>query len=353
MILILTLILLLCVCLAIDDNHHPFHWIFVHYHKTGHDLARKLSEVFAEHKACHVKNRHQFQRRISVDIHLPMLRAIDIAVMAAPDIQKPWNSSLLGDDTVLARFVHFLRDPYDMVMSGYLYHSQDEAPGIELWLKNPTFDPCAVDRKPLYGNFGTAVGLDYGDVVHVTQLLKGIEKTCQAIKTKSSTQPRGYNAVLRSLSKEDGVILEAARSILSATGGDILRMATNVIYQTNTINSHTYRVFLQDFSVGNRTRFEGSSRRMFSFLMSDIESHHNAPSARTVAPFWSCMTVDDAVHRAVELAYVSDAGSGGDKGVHVTQGMISPGERMRLVQHLRDHPSIGPLLDIVSDILQY
>jgi hypothetical protein len=318
-------------------------WIFVHYHKTGHDLARKLADVF-RHGTCTAAVRFQFDRRVSVLRHVNTLRETEIAVMAGPDMDGPWNATLLGKKDPTVRFVHFVRDPLDMVLSAYLYHAQEDSPVLEKWLHVKGFDPCGINARTLFDKFAKVIGTNYGDYMHVVDLIANTIQECHDLVPRNeSFKTLTYYSMLRALSKEDGVVLEAARSILSATGGDILRMATNTIYETETNNGTSYRVFLAEFPIGDEAQFAESAQRLLRFLMRDTSDGQKH--------FWSCMSVRDAVRRSVELAFVPEkaAGAGG----HVTQTMISTAERDRLKKHLMDNPSIGPLLAIVSEIINY
>jgi hypothetical protein len=337
---------IICRFLSVLATEHEQHWIFIHYHKTGHDLARKLAGVFRSNQ-CDIVTRFKFPRRISILNHTQAIAETDIAVLAAPDVHVAWNERfLLQTEATVAKFVHFLRDPGDMVLSAYLYHAQERLPELERWLRLPSFDPCEFDQRLLFDQYGVTIGTYFGNSSHVADLITNTIKLCKTImRAHRHKQALGYNQLLRSMSAADGVLLEAARSILSASGGDILRMATNALHEMHTENASSHRVFLSDFPIGDADAFMRASQRLYEFLM--------CPTGRVGAPFWSCMTVDQAVLLSMEAAFVPSHVSGNSitGGSHVTQGMLSKGEREALLLHLSLHPSIGPLLNIVRDII--
>ena len=345
--------LLLVVARCNSENH----WIIVHYHKTGHDLARKLAQVF-NGKSCKAEVKFHFERRVNIRIHIPLLQEVDIAVLAAPDIPITWNDHLLEQHNVKIKFVHFVRDPFDMVMSGYLYHGQEVSPALEKWLKLPEFNPCSFDHHAMYDVYGKVIGESIGQPELITELISGTITTCEEINSRyDSNNQLGYNARLRLMSREDGALLEAARSILSKSGGDILRMATNALYEQHTLGVNSLRVFLPEFSVGNKTQFVAASKRLYSFLMSDPSDPRTSPVGSgahndTTNHFWSCLTEQQAIERSVELAYVaSSSGERKAQESHITQGVLTPVEKAGLRAHLMGHPAIGSLLMIVQEIL--
>ena len=342
-ILLFSIPLYICfIFTSVAQSNHSDHWIFVHYHKTGHDLARRLAEVFIA-PPCTAVVEHRFHRRVPIQNQTNLIRSTDVSIVAAPDIQIAWNMSFLNKTEGNVKMVHFVRDPFDMVISAYLYHAQNWPPGKEAWLKYPTFDPCEVNPMELE-KYADHIGSYYGNVNNFMGL---IQKSLEICKGFYNQHPRlgvrGYSATLRMLSKEDGLILEAARSIPSVRGGDILRMATNAWFEHNTPNRLTYRIFLPEFSVGNLTQFKHSSKKLFTHLMK--------PGLTPQTHFWNCIDVHTAVQRSLALAYMGTNASAVDNSVHVTQGLVSKEERMIMKEMLVSHRVFGPILRTVQKIL--
>ena len=347
--LILLIVWILSGSFYASAKHYSFHWIFVHYHKTGHDLARSLAMIFTK-KSCVVKESHQIPRRISISENIHRIKELDIAVLAGPNIFVPWDDTLLNTDTDRVKMIHFLRDPFDMIISAYLYHAQEEAPKKEIWLFRPNFNPCEVDHHLMFDVFAREIGVSYGSYQYISDLINGTIRLCNELVhiTDKNNIPKYYQQ-LRSLPPEKAVLLEASRSILSNTGGDILRMATNALYERNTKNRNSYRVFLSDFPVGNLTKFVQSSTNMFEFLMSDTTTAA-ATTDKSDPYFWSCLNISTAVHRSVQHAFVSNSSQSSSTG-HITQGLVSRTERASLKLKLEEHPILGKLLRIVQDIV--
>ena len=325
--------------------NHSNHWIFIHYHKTGHDLARKLGQIF-QLRPCRAIVFHSFLRRIPLQNQPRLLQGTDVAIVAAPEVQVPWNASFLNQTNSEVHMVHFVRDPFDMIVSAYLYHSQSTPPGKEAWLKYPTFDPCETDMNQLQ-HFANILGLPYGSVSLFMHLIEQSLSLCtDMFRRHPSLGANGYSAALRSLTIEDGLLLEAARSILNVKGGDILRMGTNALFEQRTQNNSSYRVFLDDFPVGNVTRFAQSSHKLFTHLMSSRNS--------SKSHFSDCIDVATAVRRSIDLVYIPDANATDttlDRSTHVTKNLISSEERKSLKSVLKTHRVFGPILNTVQNIL--
>lgn len=240
--------------------------------------------------------------------------------------------------------VHFVRDPFDMILSAYLYHSQVSPPGKEAWLKHATFNPCDVDLRQLQV-FTGYIGDVFGNATHFGILLATVQRICTSIYTGSAgLGARGYSAALRALSTTDGLLLEAARSIINVRGGDILRMATNALFESNTSAGNSIRVFLADFPVGNASQFALSSNKLFSFLMESPIPQHDR--------FWNCMDVTTATQKSLEMAYVIESsGASRNRSTHVTKDLISRDERRELKHILEEHEVFGSILKTVQKIL--
>lgn len=324
--------------------NHTNHWIFIHYHKTGHDLARKFGQIF-QVQPCNAVVFHSFLRRIPIQNQVRLLQGTDVAIVAAPDVRIPWDATFLNQTNSKVKTVHFVRDPYDMIISAYLYHSQSPPPSKEAWLKYSAFDPCEVDMNQIQV-FADVVGASYGNVDLFMHLIQQAVSVCTDIyKRQQNIGAHGYSAALRSLTKEEGVLLEAARSVINVRGGDILRTATNALFEHRTHSKVTYRVFLNDFPVGNVSRFAASSSKLFTFLMDRQEADK--------AHFSDCMDVATAVQRSIDLVFISETNSTGvvNRSTHVTKNFISDEERISLKMILKTHRVFAPILNTVQNIL--
>jgi hypothetical protein len=108
-----------------NEHPHPFHFVFLHYHKSGHDLARRLAEVFLT-PPCTASVKWASKRRCPLQVIQHEVLETDVVVVAAAQMHFSWREGLKELPNV--RYVHFVRDPLDLIVSGYLYHEQDPPP---------------------------------------------------------------------------------------------------------------------------------------------------------------------------------------------------------------------------------
>ena len=165
----------------------PMHWLLLHYHKSGHDLVRLVCEATLR-KSCIAPSHQIFPARVDFApfVNSPALHRSKIVILAANDTLFDWHdvlgvsssintttsNTVLNNGTPVAapaaglatveslpsrnsfRIVHWVRDPYDMVVSAFLYHSLCPVPtGEGLWTVRPDFDPCAVDESTTHHQY--------------------------------------------------------------------------------------------------------------------------------------------------------------------------------------------------------
>jgi hypothetical protein len=143
--------------------------------------------------------------------------------------------------------------------------------------------------------------------------------------------------------------LEAVRALLYKPGGDVLRMATNALYEDRRMSK---RVFTAQFPIGNKDTFLNTTSAVFDYLM--------APGDGILQPngkvFWECLTKDTAVKKVERAAYVPIAPSVNATvsatTIHITAGHITSDERRALVEMLKADRVLGPLLSVVGEALQ-
>mmetsp|Transcript_17708 Transcript_17708/g.29859 ORF Transcript_17708/g.29859 Transcript_17708/m.29859 type:complete len:426 (+) Transcript_17708:401-1678(+) len=420
------LVVLECICFllltcsrggAVDEKERTKrHWLLIHYHKTGHDLARHLATTFNA-PPCHVSAETRFFHRRDLHANEARIRASDISVLGAPDMLGPWNGEALNLEADQMKMIHFVRNPFDMVVSAYLYHIQYPIPSGELWLVQRKFNPCEIDYGILVRRFGKKIAQYQGDRHVVPKMIDDVVHTCYEILNSTvlaNVSKSCYHCMLTALPPADGLILEAARSILSKSGGDILRMAANTLAESETVPRMSRRFFLSDFPLRDKEKFTTSVQNMFTFLMapsatttttvaplssqpssSQTEEEHwreldnvvfNTTShPNTTLPvqqrseFWHCMNVSEATSAAVERAfldmnemnqsrasaviqqtlspaaqqYVQQRGIklATDVQAHITSDKVSSAKHSQLITSLQKHSTIGPMLGLVEEIL--
>ncbi|KAJ1437646.1 hypothetical protein B484DRAFT_392679 [Ochromonadaceae sp. CCMP2298] len=223
-------------------------------------------------------------------------------------------------------------------MSGYLYHKQHPMPIQESWLASNGFDPCQCNAHltfDVYGRKIAALGVAYSTI---SSWLNSTINVCHEITGRFRAGAVGYNSMLRSLSMADGLMLEAARTILHE-GGDLLSMLTNAMYEkeADRISHISKRVFMSQFSITDEAEFSASATSLFEFLMQE---------AAVKDPFWRCVDLPTAVARAIKLAFVGNSTS-----VHVTSNRVSGEQRAAMKTILQGHAVVGPLISHAGDIL--
>ncbi len=211
-------------------------YLIIHYHKSGHDLTQALRDIIITHDPTITRNYiDRFPRRehdtTTKCPHL-YLHPNTVYVQASPDffcdIDVLAEELLLHPTKRSVKIIHLVRDPFSMAISNYMYHSQDPLPQGESWVKRT--NPCLVEEKSsvVYANLfmqtftspGAYRTMEYEDFPIISQM-------CHEVYSKLSDSP-GFYTHLRTLKPKDGLLL-ATTYLMLGHGGDLLRMANNII----------------------------------------------------------------------------------------------------------------------------
>jgi hypothetical protein len=197
--------------------------VVMHYHKTGNALTARL---FVGSGLAHALNlthatRLNFRRVEPAEKDLrDLLLYDDLTLIPGPELSVVAlraQAQLLN--CVAPRLVHFVRDPFRVVASGFVYHSSLGT--RELWLSDATFDPCFV--SPEARARGVARLANFAS----------LHKACSDVWLEymsgvgSAQRRRSYREALRMLPQGAGLRLEALRALISSdvnAGGDLPRM---------------------------------------------------------------------------------------------------------------------------------
>ncbi|OEU06999.1 hypothetical protein FRACYDRAFT_252632 [Fragilariopsis cylindrus CCMP1102] len=140
------------------------------------------------------------------------------------------------------KIIHLIRNPIDMVVSAYLYHSQRPTP--EVWVKKKHgvfYNPCNLnyDIIHFYDRLKSSTEEDYSleqqqfDTIISQKEGQQIEGLCQTLMYNNDTkQPyRHLYDALTKLSSIHGVQLMTIQLLVSNfhSGSDLLRMVLNII----------------------------------------------------------------------------------------------------------------------------
>lgn len=325
-------------------------WLFIHYHKTGHELTRKLVASFTNHcenTSWAYRPYHRAVPREDIEIF-----DTDISILASPELFfENWIETFSSQERKF-RIAHFVRDPFDMIVSGYIYHAQDPSPLSERWERELSYHPCLFHKSgPTEGlpflskQFSGLNGDRDGEILGK---LYGVVNLCHKLYSKYKSYPNmTFDQVLRAAKSEtgdvfDGIRIEASRTILSPNG-DLLRMGINALRE-NTSRAIARRFYTSEFPIGQLFPFTRASDRLYRFLMAD--------HALVKQPFFKCMDSARAVLEAQKVAFVQSAPQAVfNTSLHVTAHLMPPVARDAYVQRLRDDPVLAPILDLVKQAL--
>eukprot|EP00573_Skeletonema_grethae_P009605 CAMPEP_0201693594 /NCGR_PEP_ID=MMETSP0578-20130828/6139_1 /ASSEMBLY_ACC=CAM_ASM_000663 /TAXON_ID=267565 /ORGANISM="Skeletonema grethea, Strain CCMP 1804" /LENGTH=443 /DNA_ID=CAMNT_0048179157 /DNA_START=15 /DNA_END=1346 /DNA_ORIENTATION=- len=217
-------------------------YLIIHYHKSGHILTQNLRDILLQIDPSTQRNYiDRFPRR-QHDPHTKCphltLHPNTIYVQSSPDFFCDVNvlaEELLSRPTKQrgVKLIHLVRNPFKMAISNYKYHSQDPLPEGENWMKRT--NPCAViDKsaavyaqlvmKTLTTTPGAYRLMEYDD-------FPIIQSMCHRLYNNNNQQffhGPGFYMHLLNLPPTEGLIL-ATTYLLLGHGGDILRMANNII----------------------------------------------------------------------------------------------------------------------------
>lgn len=367
-------------------------WIFLHYHKTGAVLSEAISREISRNRFTYYEDNYK-------RMDFSMNTNANVVLSHAGNFLFNWTETFSPSH----RVIHFVRNPYHMIISGLLYHSQSPPP--EGWLLSPSVNPCACDE--FYVEKFIETISSYHSRLSRSALGQRIEQTvalCRDIYNKAILKYGvvTYNKVAINLFKDDqfqAVRLEACRALLSkfpGSGGDTLRMAANSVRenQASLLNPMiSKRVFLSDFPLGDRKKCQQTLSDLFSFLLTPSLSGKD---------FWTeRLTISQAVEIGLNASYIDNSiyltkttvptkkvhssrqlvskpqisrfrlsggkikpiirsqdqpSSGHAPSVsfvrrHITQGILSQQQRNELIMDLQNNSILSPLLNLVQLIL--
>eukprot|EP00571_Detonula_confervacea_P000592 CAMPEP_0172320304 /NCGR_PEP_ID=MMETSP1058-20130122/40238_1 /TAXON_ID=83371 /ORGANISM="Detonula confervacea, Strain CCMP 353" /LENGTH=445 /DNA_ID=CAMNT_0013035539 /DNA_START=148 /DNA_END=1485 /DNA_ORIENTATION=+ len=228
---------------SFDPNSYAY--LIIHYHKTGHHLSRSLRDfLVAGTPDGPVSNNREntFQHRMHEEnTGCPQAMTLSpgiIHVQAAPNFFCDTNilvEYLLRNDNMFqekkgVKIIHLVRNPFSLAVSNWIYHAQYPTP--ELWVKS--IDPCTeelwFDRQSL------------GDLVRPTLLLgddpvmqyddfESLHRVCTELyRTRDEAKEWSFYTHLRHLDPQSALSLATTHMMIQGkSGGDILRMASNIV----------------------------------------------------------------------------------------------------------------------------
>lgn len=307
--------------------------MFVHYHKTGCVLSRELLDLFfnGNGKAMRREMEGPLGSRDDGGSCPSLVSSTEHRqfVMEAPDLDECAVGSTFPADT---KVVHFVRDPYRMAVSGYLYHTQDPTP--EQWVLN---------KLPTCGNatqvqlMSKALGLDIEPVRHLYETLY------EQVRHKG--RRANFYQDLLGLDREQGLRLWTSFAICSGmnqAGGDLVRMPFNAQwFAKNKMRVHT--IYMDEWIGQTQAEFSG----LYDFLgittvprdIDEVKPQSIFHPGGTSHPEHA--KTENSLLRGNIRPRVKD------RFKHVTQARISQKEKDQLIASLRADDVLRPFLDLM------
>mmetsp|Transcript_12385 Transcript_12385/g.29246 ORF Transcript_12385/g.29246 Transcript_12385/m.29246 type:complete len:668 (+) Transcript_12385:2162-4165(+) len=364
----------------VEDQDHPHHdssVLIVMYHKTGYVLTRHLAKSaidmeFQARGRAHKKNKlgpslDNFDEETGEQIafglrgnwnsnfvrarsHSPItkchpkfqLSAGAIHLQEAPDffcsdsevLDSMLDKSKQGKKTT--KIVHFIRNPFSMVLSNYFYHAQSPTP--EKWVH--TDEPCEHNYKsggslaesvlPILASRTRIQRHHFDEVVNICV---GLYQTRESLKNST------FYEHLLEMDHYDGLRLATAQMIISSSaanrnlaGGDILRMASNIIKLDN---------------LQSNSALPQDKREMVHIMSITMEDYMKDKGNKTLQFFDFIFGQDnDLITEEIKLDVVSKHDRMSDRkknGSHVTQGKHADRDELR--GRLMADPVFGLILN--------
>lgn len=350
------------------ENPYPtnIHWLILHYHKTGHDLTRaifeplssQLSLSFADNKG----PRRELWNVKQYEPKDPYFQA-NINIQGGADLHYTWNEH----HPTKYKVIHFVRDPFDYIVSAYLYHAQ-QPPPPEKFVRQRRYNPCAYSQTKL-DLFVQELVLFGQDGDFLRNKLNETIQLCNQLHKHGPLHQELRHLALQSTNEIGALQLEAARSIIADeidAGGDILRMVANSLRDKEAGYKRAKRVFLSEFPLDNATKWLDTMTSVIEFLM-DIDDdsrktldHETKESVIRRLQFEvltsNISSIVDFVFKKAFVTNTSDSviiqNSIENSGVHVTRSLISKEKRYSFLKAIEDDRVLGPLLRLFRNILK-
>ncbi|KAL3806242.1 hypothetical protein ACHAXA_008226 [Cyclostephanos tholiformis] len=256
------------------------------------------------------------------------------------------NNNINNNNNNGVKIVHFIRNPFEMALSNYFYHAQEPTP--EEWVHID--DPCETkydDGRSL----ATLVLPTIKTRTNITrEHLDALVVTCQSLfRSKASLKNATYYQHLTELDRKDGLRLATAQMVISSSsannylaGGDILRMAQNIIKFENLMSSNAI------------PRNQRSKFRVLSLSMEEQISSPQNSTLRFVDFIFGVGGSSNVVPRNLRVKAAAEFERknrrGTAKSPHVTQGRH--GDREVLHRFLRDDDVFGPVLSEIEKLVE-
>jgi hypothetical protein len=263
-----------------------------------------------------------------------------------------------------------IRDPFDMAISMYLYHSQQPTP--ESWVHK--HNPCNIDREFL--RFIVDSNNETTTLINQQQV-DGLEDLCHnlMINNNTNTPYESFYKALLGLPVWDGLRLSTIVSLISKShfaGDDILRMTNNIerLHQWQRQKQEAESSSSSSSSSGDavpknliistmmhpdwdKENYGASLERLTQFILADLEvigDNNNGDekeSGKEALQKYKEELVQKVRIKGVKI--LNDRRS--KKTIHITGNRMTPEEREEAIAKLMADDLFGPILSICQRVL--
>lgn len=257
-------------------NKFPVNCLIMHYHKTGHDLIRKVFRPMTIELNVSFSDNLGPRRRLwnfnEFLGHVPYFVS-GIHAQGGAEMHFCWANYTASNYKIL----HFVRDPFEYIISSYLYHSQKVAPA-EAWIKNPLYNPCTSSNNTLSLYLNELYAFN-SNLSFISVSIKKIMQSCQrllqkAVNMTKALRTHSYAVLLRHLAAGsenavDALRLEAYRSLISSevtAGGDIFRMTINSLRAREAGDSICKHFSIDDLPYDDEVTWKKAYGEILDFL---------------------------------------------------------------------------------------
>ena len=221
-----------------EDDPNFYAYIFIHYHKTGHHLSLQLRHYLVAGTTLEEGYwpLGRGRRHHDKDVGCPPIQVEPgrVYVASAPNFfcnTKVLTERLLDDEKKVkmgVKIIHLIRNPFDLALSNWVYHSQDPTP--EVWVNNA--DPCKesswFDQRLQHLVQPTlSVG---DDPVIKEEDFDSLHNICtRHYQAQDSRRNWSFYTHLRQLNPYNSLLLATIHMMTGQGGSDIIRMANNIV----------------------------------------------------------------------------------------------------------------------------
>jgi len=356
-------------------------YLIIHYHKTGHDLSRQLRDFLILAGEQHLNGEPASNNRENTFAHrnheentgCPRAMTLSpgiVHVQAAPNFFCDTNllaEYLLKNDNAFkekmgVKVIHLVRNPFDLAVSNFIYHTQWPTP--ELWVK--TVDPCTEElwfgSQSLKSMVGPTLLVGGEDPIMTSQDFDSLHNVCTGLyRTSKKSKEWSYYTHLRHLESRRALMLATTHMMIQGvSGGDLLRMANNVI-KLRQVQQLEDQIRIANHMVPHKE--QSSKERMIQVMTLSMKQFTKEPYEATLR--FLDFALEDAVGmeakeriaREYEQSYREKLESGNE---HITADKeILNGEKVNIVEqkaslqrYLRRHEVFGRVLGNVERLVQ-